>query len=87
MIQVGSLGKLSYACSFTLAVLFQGCSTQSHDMTAHQVKVNQDLANSWRRHGDEKVASSFEDRNRKIVEDDVDNYGLADFLIDVVLGD
>lgn len=87
MIQVGSLGKLSLTCSFLLAISFQGCATHSRDATANELRVNQNLADSWRRHGDEKVARSFEDRNRQIVEDRMDNYGWTDFFIDVLLGD
>ncbi|MBW4935565.1 hypothetical protein [Marinobacter sp. F4206] len=68
-----------------VVILFQGCSTHSHERTAHQMKVNRDMANSWREHGDEKVARSFESRNRKLAEERTDNYGFVDFLIDILI--
>lgn len=87
MIQVGFLGKLSLPCLFLLAILFQGCAAHSRDTAANEIRVNQGLADSWRRHSDEKVARSFEDRNRQIREDRAGDYDWADFVLDILLDD
>lgn len=86
MHQKGYLAKSLLVCVLVMAGMFQGCSTHSYDVTENQIRVNQDQANAWRRHGDEKVAASFEERNRKIAEDEA-GYGLADLLIDIVFSD
>lgn len=80
------LRKPAWAGLLLLVILLQGCSTHSHERTAHQFKVNQDMANSWRVHGDEKVARSFEDRNRKLAEERMDDYDFVDFIFDILLG-
>ena len=82
----GYLAKSLLLRVFVMAGMFQGCSTHSHDVTENQIRVNQDQANAWRRHGDENVAASFEERNRKIAEDEA-GYGLTDLLIDIVFSD
>ena len=73
--------------TFLLAsLLLQGCATSHYDATENAIKVNQEMADAWRRHGDESMARSFEARNSKIREDEFNDYSTADFLIDIVTG-
>lgn len=80
------LNKPLLACLFLLALLLQGCATSHYDATENAIKVNQDMADAWRRHGDESMAQSFEARNAKIREDEFNDYSTADLLIDIVTG-
>ena len=75
--------KLAIMVLFTCFFLAQGCSTSQYSNTSNQIRVNQDLANAWRKHGDEKTARSFEQRNEEIIRKETDNYGIGDFIIDL----
>lgn len=86
MHQKGRFISPLFVCFLVMTCMLQGCSTHAYETTAHKLRVNQDQANAWRRHGDEEVAASFEERNRRIAEDEA-GYGLADLLIDIVFSD
>ena len=81
------LNKPLLACLFLLALLLQGCATSHYDATENAIKVNQDMADAWRRHGDESMARSFEARKAQIIEEEYSDYSSADLLGDIIFGD
>jgi len=71
-----------------LQLLLQGCATSNNadSYPSHDMEVNQKMADAWREHGDEGQARYFEKLNQQKIENDINEYGFDDLVIDVLFG-